>query len=193
MYTTSTMDESDVQKAEIYNDWNQKKQILDSRNRNLLFKEGEIWWCSLGINIGEEVYGKGSEFRRPVVILKKLTNNSCIVFPITSKPRSGTWYHKICVHKQSRWIMLNQIRSISANRFLKRDASIPLEDFIELKKIRSRTARIFLNLPRAKAGGGWVFPKKYSNEYLRTIASTINPANNVEWKNDRRICNGLCK
>ena len=34
--------------------WNFKKKELDKNKRDLLFKEGEIWWCSLGLNIGEE-------------------------------------------------------------------------------------------------------------------------------------------
>ena len=35
------------------------------------FKEGEIWWCHLGENVGTEMNGKGDFFTRPVLILKK--------------------------------------------------------------------------------------------------------------------------
>jgi len=38
-----------------FDKWNMKKKKLDKNKRDLLFKEGEIWWCSLGVNIGEEV------------------------------------------------------------------------------------------------------------------------------------------
>ena len=59
---------------EKYNKWNIKKQnihFLD--NRDIYFKEGDIWWCSIGLNIGDESYGKGRDFRRPILIFKKLS------------------------------------------------------------------------------------------------------------------------
>ena len=45
--------------------WPEKKEII--------FKRGEIWWCSLGFNVGEEIFGKGNKFTRPVLIFKKFT------------------------------------------------------------------------------------------------------------------------
>ena len=36
------------------------------------FKEGELWWCSIGINVGVEIFGKGPDAVRPVVIFKKI-------------------------------------------------------------------------------------------------------------------------
>ena len=42
-----------------FDQWNIKKKKHDTSKRYLFFKEGEIWWCSLGVNVCEEVYGKG--------------------------------------------------------------------------------------------------------------------------------------
>ena len=117
-----------------FDEWSYKKQKLDSSKRDLLFKEGEIWWCSIGKNIGEEVYGKGKEFRRPIVILKKLSRNSCVVMPTTTKERTGSWYYYLNINGKKRWVMLNQIRFISANRLWVRESSLSLEEFIQMKK-----------------------------------------------------------
>ena len=68
-----------------FDKWNNKKKYLDKSDKDLIFNEGEIWWSHFGINIGEEAYGKGEYFRRPVVILKKISQNSCIVIPTTTK------------------------------------------------------------------------------------------------------------
>ena len=114
--------------------WNIKKKLLDTKKRKILFKEGEIWWCSIGKNIGEEVYGKGISFRRPVIILKKLSRNSCIVIPTTTKTRSGSWYRHIRVRDIDRWAMLNQIRFISGNRLWVRESTLSAEQFSELKQ-----------------------------------------------------------
>ena len=114
--------------------WNERKQEIDKNKRHLLFKEREIWWCAVGKNIGEEVYGKGREFRRPVIVLKKLTGNSCIVLPTTTKPRDGSWYHHINVAGRDRWGMMHQMRFISANRLWVRESSLSAKEFGELKK-----------------------------------------------------------
>jgi mRNA interferase MazF len=118
--------------------WNIKKQELDVNRRKLIFKEGEIWWCSLGINIGEEAYGKGVAFRRPVLVLKKLSFNSCIVIPTTTKEHAGIWYYHVNVARKDRWFMMHQVRFISANRMYVRESILSKEQFIELKKAVAR-------------------------------------------------------
>ncbi len=117
-----------------FDEWNSKKKQLDVVSRKLLFKEGEIWWCSIGVNVGEEVYGKGEYFRRPVVILRKLSGNTCIVMPTTTRERNGSWYHHLNIRNKDRWVMMNQIRLISANRLWVRESTLSREEFEELKK-----------------------------------------------------------
>ena len=118
--------------------WNTKKKELNKNKRNLLFKEGEIWWCSLGINIGEEIYGKGGNFRRPVIIFKKLSRNSCIVIPTSTQKREGSWYHYLCVQNKERWVLMNQTRFVSANRLYVRESTLSNDDLDKLKKSVSR-------------------------------------------------------
>ena len=48
------------------------------------FKEGKLWWCSIGMNIGVESTGKGERFTRPI-ILKKFNTNSFIGIPLTTR------------------------------------------------------------------------------------------------------------
>lgn len=117
-----------------FDKWNIRKQVLDKNKRKLLFKGGEIGWCAIGKNIGEEVYGKGKEFRRPVVIFRKLRGNSCLVIPTTTKPREGSWYHHFKVASKDRWVMMHQMRFISANRLWVRESTLSPDEFIGLKK-----------------------------------------------------------
>ena len=117
-----------------FDKWNTRKKQLDFSRRNLLFKEGEIWWCSIGVNVGEEVYGKGEASRRPVVIFKKLSGNSCIAIPTTTKTRNGSWFHHLHIKDKDRWVMMNQMRFLSANRLWVRESSLSSEEFSALKK-----------------------------------------------------------
>lgn len=117
-----------------FDKWNEKKKKLDKSKRDLLFKEGEIWWCSLGVNVGEEIYGKGNDFRRPVVILKKLSRNSCVVMPTSTKKREGSWYHHLNVQDKDRFVLMHQICFISANRLSVRESTLSRDEFATLKK-----------------------------------------------------------
>lgn len=122
---------------EIYNQWNTKKQALHNSDRTevIYFKEGDIWWVSLGYNIGSESYGKGEDFKRPVLIVKKLSTDLCIVVPITTKPKSGSWFVEISVHKEARWCMLQHTRSLHKKRFWTKLCEL---DSLEVKKVKEK-------------------------------------------------------
>lgn len=51
-------------------------------------KKVRFWWTAIGMNIGEEVHGKGENFTRPVIILAKLSKNLCIAIPTTCACRN---------------------------------------------------------------------------------------------------------
>lgn len=128
----------ETEKSSKYDEWNEQKKKLADSDKRIFFKEGEIWWCSLGMNLGEEVYGKGKAFRRPVVVLRKVTGSSCIVLPTTSQKKDGSWYHKIEVDGVVRFVMMHQIKFIATKRFGSRVASMSQKEFQELKNTASK-------------------------------------------------------
>lgn len=117
-----------------YNEWNEKKKLISIKNKKYIFKSGDIWWCFYGLNIGTESFGKGIDFAIPVLVIKKLSQNSCIVIPLTSKEKVGTWFLEIKIHKERRWLMLNQIRMISVKRFQRRIVALDENDFLMAKQ-----------------------------------------------------------
>lgn len=114
--------------------WTAEKKNIDIRERQLFFKEGEIWWCHIGINVKEEICGKGKEYCRPVVVLRKLSKNTAIIIPLTSRYKEGTWYTNITIHNKISTACMHQIRFISVNRLINREAVLPDDDFVVLKK-----------------------------------------------------------
>lgn len=70
--------------------WHKLKKHLDQKANHLKFHDREIWWCSLGINIGREQDGKNADFVRPVLILKIFNNETAWILPLSSKIKSGT-------------------------------------------------------------------------------------------------------
>lgn len=56
-----------------FDTWSKEKKTLEQEGHDsLVFHEREIWWCSIGINVGDEQDGKNERFERPVLVLKKI-------------------------------------------------------------------------------------------------------------------------
>lgn len=103
-----------------FDGWNNSKKRLETyASGSLLFHEREIWWCSLGINLGDEENGKNELFERPVLVFKKFNNRICWVLPMTTKKKYGIHYHQLQHDGQIFSVILSQIRLVSVKRFLR--------------------------------------------------------------------------
>ena len=68
-------------------EWHKVKDGLIKNANKIFFHEREIWWCSLGKNIGFEQNGKGEKFTRPVIVIKRLSLDTCLVLPLTTSKK----------------------------------------------------------------------------------------------------------
>ena len=64
--------------------WSKLKITLDCEHNAPVFNEREVWWCCIGVNIGDESNGKNRLHNRPVLVLRKfnknlLSNLKCII------------------------------------------------------------------------------------------------------------------
>lgn len=55
-----------------FDEWNILKKKVNDITDDLFVSQREIWYAQLGINIGNEEDGKGTAFKRPVLIIKKV-------------------------------------------------------------------------------------------------------------------------
>lgn len=99
------------------------------------FSEREIWWSSLGVNIGYEQDGKNDNFERPILILKKFSRDILWALPITSKSKIGEYYHQFERDGEKYSIILSQLRLISSKRLLRKIGVVAGGEF---EKIRER-------------------------------------------------------
>lgn len=101
-----------------FNKWNEeKKKLENTMPDSLIFHEREIWWCSIGLNLGDEQDGKNELFERPVLVLKKFNNKICWALPMTTQPKTGIYYHTLKHNGQTFSVILSQIRLLSIKRF----------------------------------------------------------------------------
>lgn len=96
--------------------------------------EGEIWWASLGENIGAEINGKNRQFSRPVVVLRKLSNGFYIVIPLTTQIHYGTWYVNFKQKGVEMSACLHQVRSLDYRRLISYFGQLDDTDFAVVKE-----------------------------------------------------------
>ena len=67
--------------------WNNVKKNLQTINMRAHFKEREVWWCQIGVNVGYEIDGKQESFIRPVLVFRKISADTFVGIPLTRKRR----------------------------------------------------------------------------------------------------------
>jgi mRNA interferase MazF len=117
-----------------FDKWNKLKKSLEWFKNKILFKEWDIWWTSIWVNIWEESCWKWEKFRRPVLVIKKLSSTNCIVIPLSSKIKTWTWFAQYKIHWIIYTALLYQIKMLNIKRFESREWQIHINDFNEIKK-----------------------------------------------------------
>lgn len=115
--------------------WHNEKTIVHNSKERPFFHNREIWFCSLGENIGFEQDGNGDDFLRPVIIIKKFNNEIFWCIPLTTKTKTSDHYHSFNFNKNEiSTAILSQLRLLDAKRLQYKIGTISKEDFEEVKR-----------------------------------------------------------
>src|SRR5437764_359964 len=117
-----------------FDGWNIQKKKAHARNGRALFKERDVWWCSLGANVGDEQDGKGRFFSRPVLVLKKFNAHIFLGLPLSTIIKENRFYHKLHFKGIDQCVVLSQIRLIDAKRLENRMGDLPSHEFEKIKE-----------------------------------------------------------
>ncbi len=118
-------------------DWNNQKQKIDGykSQSTLYIKEREVWWISIGINVGAEIDGKNELFERPVLIFRKVGREQFYGLPLTSKEKSGPFYRLVHYGDSLGNVCLSQLRVFSTKRLIRKIDVISQIEFADLQEI----------------------------------------------------------
>ncbi len=120
-----------------FNDWNEVKKNIDNSANKVFFRERDIFWMSIGENIGFEQNGKGNIFSRPILIVKKFSKNLFFGIPLSTKIKDGSFFYNFeFIGKQSNALLV-QGRLFDSKRLENKIGMIEKDDFANLKiKVR---------------------------------------------------------
>ena len=118
-----------------YDSWNEVKKKTQNSNQQWTIKVREIYWLKIGENIGYEVYGKGENFTRPVLILRKFSKDSFLGIPLTSAVKNDMFHFGFMPMRGRKLnnAILSQVRLFSSKRIHDKMGKISIDDFNELK------------------------------------------------------------
>lgn len=125
-----------------FDEWNEIKKKVDKKE-GFKIKSATIYWVNVGQNVGSEIYGKGGDFLRPVLVVKKIFNHAFIGIPLTSKDKGKNdfLYFKFKDSKDTpQTALLAQIRLFDTKRVKSVKSRIPKS---VLQEIKDRVKNIF--------------------------------------------------
>ncbi len=120
-----------------------KQKLHSSLQCPPLLSEGEVWWASLGENIGFEINGKSKDFTRPVLIFRKLSRQFYFVIPLTTQMHIGSWYVNYKQGGRDATACLHQARSIDFRRLHRRVGELDQMDF---RRIQNGFQELYLKI-----------------------------------------------
>ena len=114
--------------VKLFDDWNIEKQLIDNK-QPLNFNAREVWWCSVGVNVGYEIDGKGNNFQRPMLVYRKVAVNQCLCFPITKNIKNLPGYFRFKGSVIDGSIIFEQIKTVDSKRMINRIEIIGEDEF----------------------------------------------------------------
>ncbi len=99
-----------------FDQWNTLKKNINDSTFSDFVHDREVWWCSLGVNIGFEEDGKNNNFERPVLILKKFNSSMVLAIPLSTQVKNLPYHFPHMHEGQEYAAILSQIRLISTKR-----------------------------------------------------------------------------
>lgn len=132
--------------------WNTLKKELEAREKPPYFKEREVWFAAVGVNIGHEEDGKNDQYERPVLVVKRFNRNLFFGVAFSSVLKEeNRFYHTVQLKGKSRSVILSQTRVYSAKRLLRRIAFL---DAAEFETVKCLTAYMLFSAKMIKTDPG---------------------------------------
>jgi mRNA-degrading endonuclease toxin of MazEF toxin-antitoxin module len=127
-----------------YDEWNKIKKQTHNLKKKVYFKQRDIFFIRIGENIGYEQSGKGEDFLRPVVVLKKFNNDFFMGVPLTSTQKSGKYYFEFEFSSEKKsYAILSQMRAFDSKRIKHKIGMIHKEDF---EILQEKIGKLYLDM-----------------------------------------------
>lgn len=117
-----------------FDTWNIYKKNIEENSKSRFYHAREIWWCSMGFNIGKEQDGTGRNFDRPVVVIKGFNKDVFFGVSLTGKEKHGKFYFYLGkIGNKDSSAVLSQVRLFDTKRLIRKVGVLDYKTFENLK------------------------------------------------------------
>ena len=117
-----------------YEGWHRLKAELHAQHRAPTFQQREIWWCSVGVNVGYEVDGKNRHYNRPVLIVRKYNNRFFMGVPLTTQCKDTPYHFPLHFQEREIRVLLSQARPFDGKRLTHKMGKLPEPEFHAVRR-----------------------------------------------------------
>lgn len=116
-----------------FDGWIEKKKEADAKtSRAPYFKERDIWWVSVGVNVGFEEDGKNGNYVRPVLVVKKFNQELFVGLPMSTKLKNNKYYLPVSMQGREVSVLVSQLRVFSSKRIWNKLGELDTTDFMKV-------------------------------------------------------------
>ncbi|HEY0908574.1 MAG TPA: type II toxin-antitoxin system PemK/MazF family toxin [Candidatus Paceibacterota bacterium] len=118
-----------------FDDWCERKKDINDRAAKVFYHKREIWWCSLGVNIGFEQDGTGTGHERPVLIIRGFSALVCLIIPLTTSAKKNPYHVDVgIVNGRLAFAIISQLRLVDTRRLVERIGYLEKGKFETIRK-----------------------------------------------------------
>ena len=117
-----------------FDGWHPVKKSIDKKRNPPSFKEREIRWCSIGVNVGFEIVGKDQVFTRPVLIVRRFSPFTFLGVPMTTSTQKGYFRYPYNVKGKDGYLLIDQTRTYDSRRLGDLMMTVPDNQFEKIKR-----------------------------------------------------------
>jgi mRNA interferase MazF len=127
--------------------WNAGKKKIHRDAERPFYHAREIWWCAVGVNVGNELDGTGKQHDRPVVIIRPFNAETFFGVALIGHPRIGRYYFPLGkVGNHDAVVNLSQARLFDTKRLVRKIGTMDERTFRDLSKALASILFTFLDL-----------------------------------------------
>jgi mRNA-degrading endonuclease toxin of MazEF toxin-antitoxin module len=126
--------------AKDFDRWNDRKKKIDKSAGRPFYHAREIWWCSVGVNVGNEIDGTGKHDDRPVLIVRPFNAESFFGVCLVGHARTGRYYFSLGeVAGREAAANRSQARSLDNKHLIRKIGMVDEDTFRRLAKALALT------------------------------------------------------
>ena len=118
-----------------FDHWNGSKKEIYSGAKRPFYHPREIWWCAVGVNVGNELDGTGKHYDRPVLVIRPFNAETFFGVALIGNPRTGRYYYPLGkVDDREAVANLSQACLFDTKRLIRKLGTIDERTFRDLSK-----------------------------------------------------------